>query len=91
MAEEYKNEGNAHFKAGEFEKAIESYTMSLSLDTSNAIFAGSRFSLCRILLIRILANRAMAYMKVKKYREAEEDCTRALKHDASYEKAIFRR
>ncbi|CAG5111167.1 Oidioi.mRNA.OKI2018_I69.chr2.g5500.t1.cds [Oikopleura dioica] len=76
LAEEYKNEGNAHFKAGEFEKAIESYTMSLSLDVSNAIFA---------------ANRAMAYMKVKKYREAEEDCTRALKHDASYEKALFRR
>jgi len=76
MAEEFKNEGNTYFKSGKYEKAIESYTMSLSLDTSNAVFA---------------ANRAMAYMKIKKYREAEDDCTRALKHDPSYEKALFRR
>lgn len=76
MAEEFKNDGNTFFKSGDYEKAIESYTMSLSLDTSNAVFA---------------ANRAMAYMKIKKYREAEEDCTRALKHDPSYEKALFRR
>jgi len=76
MAEEFKDDGNTFFKSGAYEKAIESYTMSLSLDTSNAVYA---------------ANRAMAYMKIKKYREAEEDCTRALKHDPSYEKALFRR
>merc|ERR1712050_780251 len=37
------------------------------------------------------ANRAMANMKLGKHSEAEEDCTRALKYDPSYEKALFRR
>ena len=41
MAEEFKNDGNTFFKSGDYEKAIESYTMSLSLDTSNAVFAGT--------------------------------------------------
>ena len=33
----------------------------------------------------------MTYMKLEKYSEAEEDCTRAIKHDPTYEKALFRR
>ena len=33
----------------------------------------------------------MASLKVKKWSEAEEDCTRALKHDHQYQKALFRR
>lgn len=33
----------------------------------------------------------MANMKLDKYAEAEEDCTRALRHDPTYEKALFRR
>ena len=40
MAEEFKDDGNTFFKSGAYEKAIESYTMSLSLDTSNAVYAG---------------------------------------------------
>lgn len=33
----------------------------------------------------------MTYMKLGKYSEAEEDCSRAIKHDSTYEKALFRR
>lgn len=76
LAEEYKNEGNSAFKEQDYSKAIGSYTLSLSLDPTNAVFA---------------ANRALAYMKQNMYQEAEDDCTRSLKHDSTYEKALFRR
>jgi len=75
-AEEYKNIGNEHFKNKRYKEAIESYTMASSLDVSNPTYP---------------ANRAMTYMKLEKYSEAEEDCSRAIKHDPTYEKALFRR
>nr|CAG4640724.1 EOG090X03B7 [Eulimnadia texana] len=37
------------------------------------------------------ANRAMAYLKLNKFNEAEEDCTLSLKLDPSYLKAYHRR
>ena len=73
---EYKDQGNAHFKNGTFDKAVECYTMAQSLDISNPVYP---------------ANRAMANLKLKNWKEAEEDCTRALRHDPTYEKALFRR
>jgi len=76
MAAEYKDEGNAHFKNGTFDKAVECYTMAQSLDIANPVYP---------------ANRAMANLKLKNWKEAEEDCTRALRHDPTYEKALFRR
>jgi len=76
MAVEYKDQGNEHFKMGQFEEAINCYTMAQSLDPTNPVYP---------------ANRAMASLKVKKWSEAEEDCTRALKHDHQYQKALFRR
>jgi len=33
----------------------------------------------------------VANLKLKNWKEAEEDCTRALRHDPTYEKALFRR
>ena len=50
--------------------------MAQSLDIANPVYP---------------ANRAMANLKLKNWKEAEEDCTRALRHDPTYEKALFRR
>ena len=33
----------------------------------------------------------MAALKLSKWADAEDDCTRALKHDQHYQKALFRR
>lgn len=76
MAEEMKLEGNEHFKQNRFQEAVDAYTMAQSLNTTNPVYP---------------ANRAMANMKLTRFREAEEDCTRALKHDPCYEKALYRR
>ncbi|XP_072257534.1 RNA polymerase II-associated protein 3 [Pyxicephalus adspersus] len=71
-----KDLGNAYFKEGKYEAAIECYTQGISADSTNALLP---------------ANRAMAYLKIQKYKEAEEDCTQALALDTTYGKAYARR
>ncbi|XP_040834875.1 RNA polymerase II-associated protein 3 isoform X1 [Ochotona curzoniae] len=71
-----KDLGNIFFKEGRYEKAIECYTQGMAADSTNALLP---------------ANRAMAYLKIRKFREAEEDCTCAISLDGSYSKAFARR
>ncbi|CAA6654410.1 unnamed protein product [Spirodela intermedia] len=58
-----------------FSKAIECYSRSIALSPSSVAFA----------------NRAMSYLKLKRYEEAEVDCTEALNLDDRYVKAYSRR
>lgn len=71
-----KDLGNAYFKEGKYELAIECYTQGITADSTNALLP---------------ANRAMAYLKIQKYQEAEDDCTQAIALDTSYGKAFARR
>ncbi|XP_048221733.1 RNA polymerase II-associated protein 3 [Perognathus longimembris pacificus] len=71
-----KDLGNAFFKEGKYERAIECYTRGIAADGANALLP---------------ANRAMAYLKIQKYKEAERDCTQAITLDGSYSKAFARR
>ncbi|XP_006168634.1 RNA polymerase II-associated protein 3 [Tupaia chinensis] len=71
-----KDLGNAFFKEGKYERAIECYTRGIAADGANALLP---------------ANRAMAYLKIQKYEEAENDCTQAILLDGSYSKAFARR
>uniref|UniRef100_A0A8C5UXA3 RNA polymerase II-associated protein 3 n=2 Tax=Microcebus murinus TaxID=30608 RepID=A0A8C5UXA3_MICMU len=71
-----KDLGNAFFKEGKYERAIECYTRGIAADGTNALLP---------------ANRAMAYLKIEKYEEAEKDCTQAILLDGSYSKAFARR
>ncbi|KAH9624183.1 hypothetical protein KSS87_000549 [Heliosperma pusillum] len=70
-----KEEGNECFKSQNFTKAIECYSKSIDLSPNTTTFA----------------NRAMAYLKVNKYQEAESDCTESLKLDANFFKVYWRR
>ncbi|XP_039249953.2 RNA polymerase II-associated protein 3-like [Styela clava] len=76
VATEMKQKGNEHFKNSGYEAAIECYTTGMQADPSNPVFP---------------ANRAMAYLKLKKYAETEADCTLALSLDPTYTKAYLRR
>ncbi|KAK9712828.1 RNA polymerase II-associated protein 3 [Basidiobolus ranarum] len=71
-----KNKGNEHFKKGEFAQAIQLYSKSIELDPLNAVFP---------------INRAMVYLKLERYSEAEKDCTLGLGIDPSNIKALWRR
>ncbi|GMF14461.1 unnamed protein product [Phytophthora fragariaefolia] len=71
-----KEEGNAHYKRGDYVAAIKSYTRCLGYNPQNAV---------------VLSNRAMAYLKNREFANAEDDCTLALKADPTYVKSYSRR
>ncbi|KAF5907947.1 RNA polymerase II-associated protein 3, partial [Clarias magur] len=71
-----KDRGNAYFKEGKYEAAVECYTKGMEADATNVLLA---------------ANRAMAYLKLERFAEAEEDCTKAIVLDSTYSKAFARR
>uniref|UniRef100_A0A3Q3VXZ4 RNA polymerase II-associated protein 3 n=1 Tax=Mola mola TaxID=94237 RepID=A0A3Q3VXZ4_MOLML len=72
----YKDRGNAYFKEGKYEAAVECYSQGMEADSMNVLLP---------------ANRAMAFLKLEKYKEAEEDCTKAIFLDGTYSKAFARR
>ncbi|XP_051248799.1 RNA polymerase II-associated protein 3 [Dicentrarchus labrax] len=71
-----KDRGNAYFKEGKYEAAVECYSRGMEADSMNVLLP---------------ANRAMAFLKLEKYKEAEEDCTKAISLDSTYSKALARR
>nr|XP_009416301.1 PREDICTED: RNA polymerase II-associated protein 3 isoform X4 [Musa acuminata subsp. malaccensis] len=70
-----KELGNEYFKQKRFLEAIECYSRSIALSPTSVAFA----------------NRAMAYLKLRRFEEAENDCTEALNLDDRYVKAYSRR
>ncbi|XWS58095.1 hypothetical protein CRYUN_Cryun08bG0005400 [Craigia yunnanensis] len=70
-----KELGNEYFKQKKFKEAINCYSRSIALSPTAVSHA----------------NRAMAYLKIKKFQEAEDDCTEALNLDDRYIKAYSRR
>ncbi|KAJ0047462.1 hypothetical protein NL108_000867, partial [Boleophthalmus pectinirostris] len=71
-----KDRGNAYFKEGKYEAAVECYSRGIEADSMNVLLP---------------ANRAMAYLKLERFKEAEEDCTKAISLDNTYSKAFARR
>lgn len=71
-----KEEGNSCFKTGKYQQAVDTYNQALEVDPLNK---GTNS--------KILQNRAMCLTKLKKFKEAIADCTRALELDPSYTKA----
>ncbi|KAL9175066.1 hypothetical protein ABFS82_02G091700 [Erythranthe guttata] len=70
-----KELGNEFFKQKKFTEAIDCYSRSIALSPSAVAYA----------------NRAMAYIKIRRFQEAENDCTEALNLDDRYIKAYSRR
>ncbi|KAK9839835.1 hypothetical protein WJX81_005197 [Elliptochloris bilobata] len=62
-AEAAKREGNAAVAAGDYEGAAEAYTRAAAADPGCAVY---------------FSNRALCYLKVLRFEEAEADCDRAL-------------
>jgi len=74
--EKEKSLGNKCFMAKKFDQAVQHYSNALQFDPHNPIY---------------LSNRAMSYLKLGAYQEAEQDCTRALELDSCLVKALLRR
>ncbi|XP_073143736.1 uncharacterized protein [Henckelia pumila] len=70
-----KELGNEFFKKRKFNEAIDCYSRSIALSPTAVAYA----------------NRAMAFIKIKRFQEAELDCSEALNLDDQYIKAYSRR
>lgn len=70
-----KELGNDYFKQKKFKEAVDCYSRSIALSPSAVAYA----------------NRAMAYIKIRRFQDAENDCTEALNLDDRYIKAYSRR
>ena len=64
-------EANTEYKARKLESALEKYTKAIELDPKEVMYP---------------ANRANIYLKMKKWKEAKDDCTDALKINSNYAK-----
>ncbi|KAJ6236728.1 RNA polymerase ii-associated protein [Anaeramoeba flamelloides] len=73
---EHKAKGNKSYGSKKWKEAITHYTKAISIYDGDHIF---------------YSNRAACYLKIKMYKSAEEDCTRALQIDPKFIKAWFRR
>lgn len=71
-----KAEGNDHFRAGRYVKAVGSYSAAIAADRTNATYH---------------LNRSQAYLKLDKYEDAARDATSCLSIDSKNTKALFRR
>ncbi|EAU92341.2 hypothetical protein CC1G_00560 [Coprinopsis cinerea okayama7 len=71
VVEKLKAQGNEHYKNGKHDEAIDYYTEAIEKQP-NAI---------------LYANRAAAYLGLKRYTDAASDCEKAVKLDPTYAKA----
>ncbi len=78
--EDSKEKGNAAFKSGDNQGAINHYTTGINLDPFNKTLSSTLY-----------ANRAAAYLKLKKHTEALTDCNKAIQLNDNYAKAYLRR
>ncbi|KAI1078357.1 hypothetical protein F5B20DRAFT_226184 [Whalleya microplaca] len=71
-----KEEGNADYKAGRWQAALDKYSAALEVDPTN-----------RGINSKLLQNRALCRLKLKQYDVAIADCERAISLDSTYMKA----
>jgi len=83
-----KDAGNSKFRDGDFAAACAQYTRGIqALDRGSAVLGKEP----KETLVACLANRAAAFLKVDRFAEAIEDCSRTLELQPSHAKAVFRR
>merc|ERR1719502_674656 len=75
-ASAFKEEGNAHFKSGDFLKAAASYTKAIKADPENHVY---------------YSNRSQAFLKLSKVSKALEDADKCISLEPTFVKGYHRK
>jgi len=82
-----KQQGNAFFKEGTFDKAVERYTESLRVAS---VCAGGH-GLTEDVLGKLFGNRSEAHLQLEHWQEAKDDADEAMTCDPTFVKAYVRK
>ncbi|KAF9669497.1 hypothetical protein SADUNF_Sadunf14G0113600 [Salix dunnii] len=86
-----KEEGNAWFKAGKYERASRRYDKAAKFIEYDSSFTDEEKQQSKVLKISCKLNNAACKLKLKDYKEAEKLCTKVLELDGRNVKALYRR
>lgn len=86
-----KEEGNAWFKAGKYERASRRYEKAAKFIEYDSSFTDEEKQQSKVLKISCKLNNAACNLKLKDYKEAEKLCSKVLELDGQNVKALYRR
>ncbi|XP_039050559.1 peptidyl-prolyl cis-trans isomerase FKBP65-like [Hibiscus syriacus] len=86
-----KEEGNALFKAGKYERASKRYEKAAKLIEYDSSFSEEEKKQTKSLKVTCNLNNAACKLKLKDYKQAEKLCTKVLELDSRNVKALYRR
>ncbi|KAK8332615.1 hypothetical protein V6Z11_A10G152300 [Gossypium hirsutum] len=86
-----KEEGNALFKAGKYERASKRYEKAFRFIEYDSSFSDEEKQQAKLLKVTCNLNNAACKLKLKDYKKAKKLCTEVLELDDKNVKALYRR
>ncbi|KAM4127665.1 hypothetical protein ACJW30_02G107000 [Castanea mollissima] len=86
-----KEEGNALFKVGKYERASKRYEKAVRFIEYDSSFSDVEKQQAKVLKITCNLNNAACQLKLKDYKQAEKLCTKVLEVDSKNVKALYKR
>ncbi|KAL7177089.1 hypothetical protein ACSBR2_030422 [Camellia fascicularis] len=86
-----KEEGNALFKAGKYERASKRYEKAVKFVEYDSTYSDEEKQQAKVLKVTCNLNNAACKLKLKDYKQAEKLCTKVLEIDDRNVKALYRR
>ncbi|XP_022871767.1 peptidyl-prolyl cis-trans isomerase FKBP62-like [Olea europaea var. sylvestris] len=91
VAGKKKDEGNALFKTGKYERASKRYEKAVKLIEYDSSFGEDEKQQAKLLKVTCNLNNAACKLKLKDYKEAVKLCTKVLEIESQNVKALYRR
>ncbi|KAL7209381.1 hypothetical protein ACSBR1_031003 [Camellia fascicularis] len=86
-----KEEGNALFKAGKYERASKRYEKAVKFVEYDSTYSDEEKQQAKVLKVTCNLNNSACKLKLKDYKQAEKLCTKVLEIDGRNVKALYRR
>ncbi|KAJ7570465.1 hypothetical protein O6H91_01G120900 [Diphasiastrum complanatum] len=90
-ANKKKEDGNALFKLGKYERAAKKYEKAAKLVEHDSTFTDEQKKQAKILKVSCNLNNAASQLKLNQYKEASKLCSKVLELESQNVKALYRR